>query len=319
VACLSSYLFQIIGWYSSVEEQVPQYVMVLNSMKIPLQNEIETLGKILGVASTVFTTLKAGVVYWTDHSLARKNKETVAEIENCLARLHKMEDVKEIAQEPGFDAYRSQVRDELQKNLQLLNSLRERAQKRETEQNEAATGIRKWLLLYRPEGIDGWIAHSLFYFCGLLGVWLLIVGVLTLRGIGGLEQWAALVAAVFAALIWLLANYLRGVSQRLKDVGWLIRKSATPHPNGDLSWWRKAVLFFKTNRGATVAQVVYYFMVVECVAFPIMSLVGEGGQHPQYSMILSEDLILVMLTEVLRADVLARRALSKMAEAAKLS
>ena len=32
------------------------------------------------------------------------------------------------------------------------------------EVESAQAGVRKWLLLYRPEGIGGWITHFLFYF-----------------------------------------------------------------------------------------------------------------------------------------------------------
>ena len=35
------------------------------------------------------------------------------------------------------------------------------------EVESARAGVRKWLLLYRPEGIGGWITHFLFYFCAL--------------------------------------------------------------------------------------------------------------------------------------------------------
>ena len=39
-----------------------------------------------------------------------------------------------------------------------------------SKQDDVFTGMRKWLLLDRPEGIEGWVAHSLFYLCALVVV-----------------------------------------------------------------------------------------------------------------------------------------------------
>ena len=86
-------------------------------------------------------------------------------------------------------------------------------------------GVRKWLLLHRPEGIDRWIVHPLFYFCALSAL------VLKVRGIIALHDSAPRLALMYftsGGLFVSLTFYLRSVSHRLRDVGNGSRKAESP-------------------------------------------------------------------------------------------
>jgi hypothetical protein len=78
------------------------------------------------------------------------------------------------------------------------------------------TGVRKWLLLNRPEGIDSWLVHPLFYICALSALVLKVRGILALHDS---SPWLALIYFSSGGLFGSLAFYLRRVSQRLKVVG----------------------------------------------------------------------------------------------------
>jgi len=77
-------------------------------------------------------------------------------------------------------------------------------------------GVRKWLLVYRPEGIDSWIVHPLFYFCALSALVLKVRGIIALHDS---SPWLALIYFTSGGLFGSLTFYLSRVSQRLKAVG----------------------------------------------------------------------------------------------------
>ena len=84
-------------------------------------------------------------------------------------------------------------------------------------------GVRKWFLLYWPEGIQAWIVHSLFYFCALLALVLKVRGVLAAAGaLRDSTGWLALIYFTSASLFVWATFYLRGVSERLA------RREASP-------------------------------------------------------------------------------------------
>ena len=106
------------------------------------------------------------------------------------------------------------------------------------EAETAWAGVRKTLLLYRPEGIDGWIAHFLFYFCALSALLLKVAGVLAAAGaLHDSSRWLALIYFTSASLFVWPTFYLRGVSQRLAAGGKGGRK-ADSHPQVNMVWRR---------------------------------------------------------------------------------
>jgi hypothetical protein len=78
------------------------------------------------------------------------------------------------------------------------------------------TGVRKWLLLYRPVGIDSFIVHPLFYFCALSALALKVRGIIALHDS---SPWLALMYFTSGGLFGSLTFYLRRVSQKRKAVG----------------------------------------------------------------------------------------------------
>jgi hypothetical protein len=88
------------------------------------------------------------------------------------------------------------------------------------EVESARAGVRKWLLLYRPEGIGGWITHFLFYSCALSALVLKVGGVLAAAGaLHDSSRWLALICFTSASLFVWPTFYLREVSQRLAAGG----------------------------------------------------------------------------------------------------
>jgi hypothetical protein len=83
-------------------------------------------------------------------------------------------------------------------------------------QNSDFTGMRRWLLLYRPEGIEGWIFHSLFYLCALSALVLKIRGVMAAVGaVHGSSVWLAPIYFTSASLFVMFMFRLRAISLRL--------------------------------------------------------------------------------------------------------
>ena len=86
------------------------------------------------------------------------------------------------------------------------------------KQSGDVTGMRRWLLLYRPEGIEGWIVHSLFYLCALSALVLKARGVMVAVGaLHGSSVWLAPIYFTSASLFVVFMSRLRAVSQRLSQ------------------------------------------------------------------------------------------------------
>lgn len=84
-----------------------------------------------------------------------------------------------------------------------------------SKQNRDFTGMGKWLLLDKPEGIKGWFAYSSFYFCALLALVLKIGGVIAVIGVvHGSSAWLPPIYFTGASLFVLLAFHLHDVSLR---------------------------------------------------------------------------------------------------------
>jgi hypothetical protein len=88
------------------------------------------------------------------------------------------------------------------------------------ETGTSGTGVREWLLLYRPEGSGAWIVQILFYFCLLSALVLKVRGVMAAVGaLHNSSPWLAFIYFTSASLFVLVTLYLRGVSQRLTAIG----------------------------------------------------------------------------------------------------
>jgi hypothetical protein len=293
----------------------------MSMMKIPSESEIKSAGEFFGICGTVFTTLKAVAGYWTDRSLERKKEKTLDEIEICTGRIHKLDETKELAQEPGMQEYRNYLTEDLRKKLQTLNVVIEKSRERDAKRDDDPKGVRGWLLLYRPEGFDGWIVHSMFYFSVLICAMFILVIPLILWEQSGQDRWISLLLFLDFGLFAAFALYLRGISRRLRTVARDARKNGGKDANADLNWWRKAVLSFKTSGRAKIVKGFYYFALFECLSLTFVLVTDvrimknvQMRADSKFSGIAFSLLmigVVLMITEVLRADVLARRALSK--------
>jgi hypothetical protein len=310
-------------------------------MWIPNESEIKSAGEFLGICGTVFTSLKAIVGYLTDRSLERKKEKTLDEIEICTDRIHKFDETKELAQEPGMREYRHQLTGDLSKKLQTLNVVTEKSRERDAKRDDDPKGVRGWLLLYRPDGLDGWIVHSLFYFSVLMCLTFISIVPKSFRE----QRSSGLLDFFFDFLLGFLvalslfsafALYLRGVSRRLRTVAGEARKNGGKDANADLKWWRKAALAFKIGHPSLIRTFYYLAVFISLVTLlavrsdyrfnyvvrmstdsETMSLnrIAHNINFRQivfdYSRPVSLAVLMMMIAEALRADVLARRALSK--------
>jgi hypothetical protein len=85
-----------------------------------------------------------------------------------------------------------------------------------SEQNSDFTGARKWFLLYKPEGIKAWIAHSLYYFCALVAIVLKVKGIIAIvEAVHGSSAWLPAIYFTTASLFVLLTIRLRAFSLRI--------------------------------------------------------------------------------------------------------
>ena len=76
------------------------------------------------------------------------------------------------------------------------------------KQDGDVTGVRRWLLLYRPEGIECWIVHSLFYLCALFALVLKVRGVMVAVG------------ALHGSSVWLAPIYFTNIIDPEANAQW---------------------------------------------------------------------------------------------------
>ena len=257
---------------------------------------LENALKVVGICGPLFTAGKSVVLFAKDHSLERKRRKTIEEVTTCLNRLQALKTFLP-ATDLQLEPYYLQITEDLQALISDLNTVRDRILLREARRNKDPIGIRKWLLLYRPEGLNGWLTQS-FFFGSCAGlIFVLIIG-LRKRPIDTGE----LISSVVTTGLWLL--YARSVSLRLRDVGIMKRRTGIRELNSDLTWIRRALLFFKP-RGLSAGIVHFFFYVF---AFDAIALPVQGPISTSWQIFLRVSLLLT--AKVFQVDALLRRALS---------
>jgi hypothetical protein len=279
-------------------------LLVDASMQLPVKDQLELVAKAVGIGAPAFAALKGLIIYALDHSMDRKSSKIVEEIDAYLTRLTKLESEKAILQTPEVEQYKLQVMEDLQIKLRTLDSIRARKRRRELERNEEPTGFRKWLLLYRPEGFDGWIIHSLFYTFVFVTVSLIVeASVFAL-----LEHNATMLILLPISLLYVgLALYFRGISLRMKSAGNVVRLRSIQNPNSDLSWIRRTLLIFKKGDRGWGLRLLYYLFRIEglvVLAYPRF-LNSPPGESPPGRWV---GLAMVIAAQFFRIDALSRRA-----------
>ena len=107
--------------------------------------------------------------------------QRLALYQNALARLRQLNEMNAANPSLTADSYRAQLLDDLQAESQSLDLTRTRLEWRKRRRRDDPSGVRRWLLLFRPEGIAGWFLQSFFY-----GV--LLVTIFLVREVGALRR-----------------------------------------------------------------------------------------------------------------------------------
>lgn len=269
----------------------------------------ELTAKIVGIAGPSFALLKSLITYAVDHSIARKATRTIEEIDLCLGRSAKLENDKIVLRTPEFDRYKQQLKEDLQLKLQALEGINARRLRRAAERNAEPKGIRRWLLLYRPEGFDGLLIQVLYYMSsfGVISSAVILAALLIVQRSLFTPVYTPLFMLVSVLIYALLALYCRSISLRLKSVGNVIRLRSIASPNSDIGWLRRNLLILKKGDGLWVPRLFYYFFLFAMICAPASSnfdLRSWEGTAAVGIVMLME----FILAQSFRVDALSRRA-----------
>lgn len=248
------------------------------------------------------TLLKFSIAYAIDHTLSRKEVKTMDDIDAFLGRLEKLEGNKWLPQTLNVEQYKLQLQESLRTKLLALESIRSQKLRRANERNAEPKGIQRWLLLYRPEGVEGGFIQ-LFYYAFSLGAIILLVEM-----VNSGELWHdigfAIVGGGTVLLYALVSLYLRSIALRLKGIGNLVRLKSLRNPNRDLSWLRSNLLVLKKGDGLWLLRFLFYDFLLGAVlvSLPITS------EKPGIGIELLAVAFMLSLSQIIRIDALSRRA-----------
>ena len=270
----------------------------------PNFGEFDKLIKLAGLAGTSISILKAAVIYIADHSLDRKARKIGDEIDKDLARLARLDNPNLDLPPVHLELYKNQINEDLQAQLRALDRARSSKLRRVLSKNADPTGIARWLLLYKPAGVNGWFIHTSYY-CTLLLVALFLVDLCVIAFFDTAARDLEFLGAMAACFVLFsaIALYLRSISLRLKTKRNSIILHAIPHPNFDLYWLRQLFLLFKRHDGYWILRICSWFCVVELIAFPW--IIEDEGYS--FEMVFS-GLFFVFLVWLFHTDALSRRA-----------
>ena len=258
-------------------------------------DSLERIAKVIGICGPLLTAGKSVVFFTKDQSLERKGRKTIEEISECLNRLRALE-ASLPAMGLQLEPYRLQIIGDLQFLVAELSAVREKKLLREAKRNKEATGIRRWLLLYRPEGLNGWVVQSFFFGTWAALVFILITGFRKFSG--DLEE-----IAFSTVIMGIWPLYARSVSLRLKDIGIIKRRMGIRELNSDLHWIRRALLLFKpTGVSTLIVHCLFYIFVFDAIALPVQKPMAASLEA-----ILRVGLLLT--AKIFQVDALARRVL----------
>jgi hypothetical protein len=204
------------------------------------QSEVSLAATVIGLAGGVLTLGRAASAALTDRSLERSIRRHTEVIQTSLASLRQLQEAKETNQQVSLDSYHAQLVDDLSAAATGLERDRARVQRRSARSLEEPTGLWKWLLLYRPEGVAGWIVHSFFYGVIFLNSEILYRWI----RFGDMPGQALTTSIRGLAANLLLAFYVWHVAVMHKHAAVLARQRHESNPNSDLAWWEKVLLWF---------------------------------------------------------------------------
>jgi hypothetical protein len=265
---------------------------------------LEASSKVVGLAGGAFTLAKTFFSWAVDQSRQRKISKITAQIGETIGLIRGLEEPKSHLEDINLQAYISQLESSLKADLNRLQRALDKKQAREKKLNEVPRGARTWLLLYWPEGFDGWLVHCLFY------------GSTTLLAVAG---WAAVRDGKFSfstdSLVSVVAYfaiplYLRWTALRLKVVAILKRIGDLENINADLGLLQRTLLLFKPGNGwPLLIHIEYYVFVAGTLAVPIL-FQRAGGPGTLSKPFFWETSTILMTVFLLCARVLAADALT---------
>ena len=266
------------------------------------------------VAGPLLTLLKSSLGVLNDRSWERKSSKSAEKIAQCLKDLHDADTPNPQVPSETIEPYRVMLRERLQSALDQLRLVRERQQRRAQAMWEKPTGIHRWLLLFRPFGLAGWLIQSSFY--ALLIVSLIMLAVVICLPFTAKFRYGTSpvdwIILPFIFLIWGLWPLLpRSVALRRKE--FMILSQGRPDANADLSPWSRRLLLFKSpSTKASVERGFAYFCVVECLASPAVARSEAGAAPVSYPIYFATAGLFAALAALLWYDVLLRRGMSRL-------
>jgi hypothetical protein len=276
-----------------------------------VQNHIglaEMLTKIAGFSGSAIAVIKVSVTFLNDRSFKRKISKTASEIDGLLTQLRQLKEEPWMQHGGSLDAYQAHLEEDLEDKLERLHELKVEKLLRATRRNAEPRGIRRWLLLYRPEGFDGFSMQSWFYFLLMFNLFLLVVPLIN----------TAYSFVLILALPWIgMAFYVRSIALRLKGVGNAVRLRCVTPPNSDLGGFRQTLVLWL--HGQWFSRTIFYVLFLLAVWLQIYAAryLHKNGAEARgvWGFMLVLTLILLAAGEIFRADALSRRAKGRLAGA----
>ena len=267
----------------------------------PDSDLLEQTAKVVAICGPLVTAGKSIVLFAKDQSLDRKGRKKTEEISECLNRFQTLQSSLS-ATDLQLEPYRRQIMGDLHFLISELSAVQEKRLLREEKKDKESKGIRRWFLLYRPEGIDGWITQSFFF-----GTWAALVFILITSFREIQRDFGEFVFSTVLIGLWLL--YARSVSLRLKDVQILKRRTGTRELNSDLHWIARVLLLFKPTGGAALTvHVFFYIFALNVIVVPpdlsaSLQVIGRVSA--------------LLTAKLFQIDALARRAQTKFASSSE--
>jgi hypothetical protein len=223
---------------------------------------IAAVGTVGGFLATFSKTVFG---FLNDVSWNRRTDKNVKLVGQLIHDIHQAESAPGGLQSQSLEPYLALLRVRLDKLLIQLQSARQRVQERALARYYDPSGVRRWLLLYRPFGIRAWIVHSCFYAALLLLV-IVPIGMTkaTLRDPNG-PDWPTI--AILTGIYCILPLLPRSVALNARRFA--ISSRGESDPNRALAPWRKLLLFFR-SRGVTawIEHILFYLFLVDILSIP---------------------------------------------------
>jgi len=187
--------------------QIPALPNQIPTLSVPetawiKQNYDKVIGAVAAASGLLAGPLKIAIGQLRNRSSEQRYKATQAKISAGIEELRRLNENAPADLREKLEPYRTALMVRLEEAFVDLQLDKQKLEEIEHNRWVMPEGIHKWLLLFRPTSVAGWVFHSLFYtFLSLAAVTLLI---------GSLNGLFALFFALFV-LPWQLSwQYCHG-------------------------------------------------------------------------------------------------------------